>query len=169
MNDMGVIAKGRNAQYMREFRAAWKASGFEQVTVMLHTEDRDEVVAMIEVMRHEKIIEMLKQGDRDLASFVSTRNATKLPDMLYVDNLRETLGETTLSKERKRLAKDLLGAFATANKRRVAYGEMVKDSPFDDMLRALLVSYSNLTTWLAHYADAVIKSPKTGEEQDDDG
>lgn len=159
---------GSDALYMREFRAAWKQGGFTQVNLMIHQDDREEITAMLDVMKFEKMIEGVNAGDENYINLAASRNTAGVPNLLDVESLRINLVDSGLSKEREKQAKDLLTAFTVSLRKRNLYHEASRDNRFEEKTRALAVCYSNLCSALLRYANAILKSPKQGEDYGED-
>jgi hypothetical protein len=153
---------------MREFREVWLSGGFKQIGVMVHHDDKKEIVAMLEVMKYEKLIENVNKGDAATIALAASRNTTAIPNLLDVEGLRIALVDSGLTKDRERQARDLLSGFNTALRKRNLYAEATRDNRFDDKIRALAICYSNLCVALVKYAEAIINSPKQGEDYGSD-
>jgi hypothetical protein len=73
--------KARQKQYTRDNRALWKDLGYRMLSSMVHDDDREEVLAELEVRRCLKALEMAESSASNTAtiSHLSSRNISPSP------------------------------------------------------------------------------------------
>ena len=145
-----------SASYMREHRIAWREAGFASVTSMAHEKDTLRIRAHVNIIKFERLLSLIEDGDTTAISLTFSRNTPKMPPFDVMKDLEA----------RVNIQANAGKAGAKYSKKAVAGRIALEDDFNNDALRARNVVYGNLAVATYKLAEALLASPMVGDDDD---
>tara|TARA_R110000764_G_C11000878_1_gene382188 strand:- start:1407 stop:1919 length:513 start_codon:yes stop_codon:yes gene_type:complete len=156
-----------SASYMREHRIAWREAGFASVTSMAHEKDTLRIRAHVNIIKFERLLSLIEDGDTTAISLTFSRNTPKMPPFDVMKDLEARVNiQANAGKAGAMEANKLIPAIAKYSKKAVAGRIALEDDFNNDALRARNVVYGNLAVATYKLAEALLASPMVGDDDD---
>lgn len=140
------------AGYIAHYRAEIKSVGFGHTSLYIHEDDRKLILAHAELMRNERMISMVLQGDENMIDLAVKRNRSKKRSKEEVGALRTLIEGNEGTKEQ---ATGMLKAYTNYLKKASGYEHDLQVEPENDVKFALSILYNNLSGACYKYAEAL--------------
>lgn len=156
MSRLGQNSREARQSY-RAYKAAnredWKEIGFVTTTVMVAAEEKDLVLAEMEVRKFEKLCELAddKNTDKQVLTLMSTRNMSKLPISQELEQLLESVENHSKKTAIEQLLDDCK-RYKNKYRGLEAQYENVKDEDTKLQMLAKAVAYTGLAAALYRLA-----------------
>lgn len=157
--------RAMNATYTRAYRKAWSKVGFIPKQIYIHKLDKPLLTAYADILKFERLIDMIKEDDVEATDFAASRNKKKPPSYAVIKDVIDKVEgvDTSLARE----ARAMVTALDTYTKKAESYGRLAAEDELNDKAFALSICYTNLAYSAFMYAKACVmlqdqKSPKEG-------
>lgn len=147
-----------NRAYIKSHREQWREQGFIQVTVVAHTDDKEEVAAFSELVKFERLLTSVLHNDAEAIAFTSSRNMGRPADVGQADRVKrvvERLGLAQPLSKRINVLLDGAVSYANAYHRALNSVELMASQQKKNYFIALAVAYSNLSAATMRLATAL--------------